>query len=217
MSETKEENKIDLNNYVPKSEFDKVQAQASDAAKGMESLKSQLLDKDYLDYLEARNAGGRQQQAAPAVTKTDIKNLDMAGLVDLINKHSVAAIESIVGPHIQRINGQLTNVEAVLEAEQVSAKYDDFFDFKDSIEKILQTSQNTLTIEQAYLMAKAAAPNEPEGKGEEKPQRSPRGERPGTIVPLDEDTVKTFKTPEAAALAAANEVLARHGMSGDSI
>ena len=208
---------IDLTNYVPKSEFDKVQADASEAKKGLESLKSQLLDADYLSYLENKRQNS-QTQAKPVsdLSNINIKNVDMQGLINLIEQHSLAKIQQVVGPQIQNLYGRLTDVQAVLELDNVRSRYDDFDEYQQDITNILERAQNDITIEQAYLQAKGLNPNKVQAQQPEtrQPQRS---ERPGTVVPLDGETVRVFKNAEEASMAAATEVLARHGLSGDTI
>lgn len=214
--------KIDLTNYVPKTEFDKIQAQASASQQGLETLKSQLLDRDYLDYLEARK-NGNQRPAAPqsALTNVDLKNLDMAGLVELIQKHTLAVVTQSVGPKLHAMRGTLTDVQAFIELDQVRGKYEDFDTYSKDVTSILERTQNDLTIEQAYLMAKAQAPLADAGEdktGAAKPTGAgSRSERPTNVIPLDGETVKTFKDANAAGQAAASEVLARHGLSGDTL
>lgn len=215
------ETAVDLTNYVPKGEFEKIQAQANESAKGLESLKNQLLDKDYLEYLEARKSGNqqRQPQQQQALNKIDIKNLDMDSLVKLIQEHSLAVVSQAVGPQLQNLRGALTDVQAVLELDQVRGRYDDFDDYAKDVTSILERTQNDLTIEQAYLMVKGQSPAKDidSGNNQQIKNAGSRNERPGSVVPLDGDTIKVFKNSNDAAQAAAAEVLARHGLSGDQI
>jgi hypothetical protein len=208
---------IDLTNYVPKGEFEKLQADASEARKGLESLKSQLLDADYLSYLESKRQNS-QPQAKPTsdLSNINLKNLDMQGLINLINQHSLNAIQQVVGPQIQALHGRLTDVQAVLELDNVRSRYEDFDDYQQDIVGILERAQNDLSIEQAYLQAKGINPNKAQVESAQTVQPA-RSERPGTFVPLDGETIKTFKNSDEAARAAASEVLARHGLSGDTI
>lgn len=205
---------IDLNNYIPKSEYEKLQAETAETRKGLESLKSQLLDKDYLDFLDSKRHASPSANTQ-GVTTADIRNMDTASLVKLVNDTVLATMNNALTPVFQAVNTRLTNMEAGQEASNVAATYDDFVDYRDDVAAILEKSPNDITIEQAYLMAKATrAPEAAPTASVQQPQRS---ERPGTIIPLSGDTVKTFKTSEAAAMAAASEVLARHGIQGDSI
>lgn len=212
---------IDLNNYVPKSDFERLQTQAADATKGLETLKNQLLDKDYLDFLEAKRSGNNRpsglQAGTPNLENVDLKNLDMKGLVQLIQQHSLAVVTQAVGPQLQKLTGAITDVQAVLELDQARQKYEDFDDFSKDVTAILEHANNDLTIEQAYLMARAQKPPAAPDAGKPPAKAPGQSERPGSVVPLEGETVKTFKSPEAASQAALSEVMARHGLSGDSI
>lgn len=204
---------IDLTNYVPKEQFVQAQQQNAEASKNLEALKNQLLDKDYLEFLESKRAPAK---GAPAATlqSVDLKNLDMQGLVKLIQEHTLETVTKAVGPQLQKITGAITDVQAVIELDQARQKYEDFDKYSKEISSILEHSQNELTIAQAYLMAKAQAPAE---NKEEKKTPPKFSERPGSTVPLDGDTIKTFKNSTEAATSAWNTVAAKHGLSGDTI
>lgn len=205
---------IDLTNYVPKSDYDKLQAETSETKKGLASLKDQLLDKDYLEFLESRKNPQSMQTQKP-ITQADIRNMDTASLVKLVNDTVLATMNQALTPVFQAVNTRLTNMEAGQEVNKVAGDYEDFNDYRDDVAAILEKAPNDITIEQAYLMAKASrAPEAPAPSNVRQPARS---ERPGTIIPLSGDTVKTFKSSEEAANAAAAEVLARHGIQGDTI
>lgn len=200
------------NDLVPKADFDRVRVQADEATKGLESLKAQLLDPNYLEYLEHKNAGG-QKPAAPT-RPANLNSMSIDDLQKLIADSSMNAVRAALNPVYTRLN----EVQAKLELEDVRTKYADFDKHSDAVTGILQTSPNELTIEQAYIIAKANAPAEAPKEAPKTPAKAPvASEKPGTTVPLSNDTVTSFKNPAQAGMAAWSEVAAKHGISGDTI
>lgn len=200
---------------VSKQDFVRVQQQAEEAGRNLEVLRQQLADPEYLEYRQAK-ANSRANPAAPA-TPVNLQNMTLEQLQQLIVQGAAGAVQQVVKPIAER----LEQAEAELELDRVQRKYEDFDEFRDNVSQILKTSTNELTIEQAYLMAKATKPAaDPAAPAATAPAApaAPRGnERPSASVPLDGDSAKTFKTPEAAGQAAWQEVAARRGLSGDTI
>ncbi len=198
---------------VPKTEFERVQAEARDSKQGLESLKSQLLSQDYLDYLESKKT------TKPAASTTDLSKiqvgtLSLAELTTYIDQRTQAVANEVNKPHLTRIS----NVEAKLELNEVKEKYDDFKTFQPKVVEILQNAANDLTIEQAYLLAKAQAPAAPAATPAATPAPAkPSNERPGGTLPVAGDTSKQFKDGVTAGTAAWASVAAKHGITGDTI
>lgn len=200
---------------VSKNEFDKVVAQAAEKDRSLETLKSQLLDPEYISYLESKNQAKTKTTSLIPQT-VNLASLSLDQLRQLIREEGQEVINKSIAP----IAGRLTEVQATLEANAVRAKYSDFNDYADKIVGILENSN--VTIEQAYLMARAGRTLEQETaaaktpKAEDKPQ--PKGsEKPGTTVPLEGDTIGKFKNETEAGMAAWSAIQKKHGLSGDTI
>lgn len=206
---------------VSKTDFDKVNAQNAQLSKDLEGLKNQLLDTDYLNYLESRKQGAKPQAAAnnPGAN-TNIANLTLAQLQQVIAAQLGQTLNEFGKPIYERLNA----VSAAQEVDAVRGKYADFDDFRDQTVAVLESTPNTeLSIEQAYLIAKANAMNEAGGgqEGQEgQPQQSQEvksNEKPGGTVPLPGETAERFKDPQSAGTAAWNQVRQKYGLTGDTI
>lgn len=207
---------------VSKIELDKVTAQNAVLSKDLESLKGQLLDQDYLQYLESKKAG--RAPAARSVNAPDanssISNLTLAQLQQVVASQIGQALETTMKP----IYGRINELGAKQEVEDVKARYADFDQFKDQVVSILEGTPNTeLTIEQAYKIAKGDAAQKSlddaaakAAKGEGKEAKG-GNEKPGGTVPLEGESAQRHKDPKAAGTAAWNEVRGKYGLSGDTI
>lgn len=197
---------------VPKTEFDRVTAEAKDAKQGLEAVRNQLLSQDYLDYLAAKNA----KPAAPAAATlpTNLGAMTLAELTAYIDKRTV----ELVNPTITNIQTVLKDVQVKQELEEVRERHDDFETLRPKIVEILSSAANDLTIEQAYYMAKAQAPAKaatPPAPAATPPQKG--NERPGGTLPVSGDTLPKFKDGKDAGQAAWASVAAKHGILGDTI
>lgn len=210
---------------VPKAELDSLKTQHAETLKNLEALKGQLLDTDYLQYLESKKAPNRPAAAAPQAGVTDpnrlvISNMTLAQLQQVIGMQLNQTLEQAMKP----IYGRLNEVGAKQELDEVRAKFEDFPEYSEKVVAILEGTPNTeLTIEQAYLIAKAGAINEAEASaaGTDGQQQEQTGvkpnEKPGGTVPLAGETAQRFKNPTEAATAAWHEVRQKYGLSGDTI
>lgn len=209
---------------ISKSEFDKVQAQNAELAKNLEGLKSQLLDTEYLSYLESKK--NRQTPSAPGAGQGQnngnipLSQMTIGQLQQLIAAQLNQTLEATMKP----VYGRINELGARQELEDVRGKYADFGEFQDKVVAILEGTPNTeLSIEQAYLIAKASAINtqadDDTDKGEQDKQtvHVHGNEKPGGTVPLDGESAQRHKDPQSAASAAWEEVRKRHGLTGDTI
>ena len=208
-----------------KAEVDSLNAKNADLTKSLDQLKGQLLDTDYLSYLEAKKAQANMpapQQGAPNVNAS-IANLTLGQLQQVIAAQLNQGLSEWGKPIYERLNA----VSAAQEVEAIRGKYGDFDDFRDKTVAILESTPNTeLNIEQAYLIAKANWVNEQgtqnqgnEGnQGNSQQQQAPQGgEKPGGTVPLPGETAQRFKDPQSAGQAAWAEVRQKHGLTSDTI
>jgi len=214
-------------NQVSKTEFDALNAKNAELSRTLDQLKGQLLDTDYLSYLEAKKAQGTkpQQPTGQPNANASIANLTLGQLQQVIAAQLNQGFSEWGKPIYERLNA----VSAAQEVEAVRGKYGDFDDFRDQTVAVLESTPNTeLNIEQAYLIAKAnwandqAAQNNGDrqnGQGnQQQQQQAPQGgEKPGGTVPLPGETAQRFKNPTDAGNAAWNEVRQRHGLTSDTI
>jgi len=196
---------------VPKAEFEQLKSKAEETTRTMEDLRNKLLDPEYISYLETKN---KPKPALPGTTPVNLQSMTLEQLQGLIATGVATSVQDALKP----INQRLGQVQIRQELDDVKARHTDFDDHKDKIVEILNGSDNELTIEQAYLLAKAQV-GEATPKPKETPPAKPAqgNEKPSSRVPVEGDTIKTFKDPHAAAQAAWAEVSAKHGLSGDKI
>lgn len=207
-------------NTVSKTDFDKVSSQNAELSKSLESLKGQLLDTDYLSYLENKKAGKvvPPQTGAQNNTNVSVANLTLGQLQQVIAAQMGQTLNDFGKPIYERLNA----IGAQQEVEHIRSKYADFDDFRDQTVAILESTPNTeLNIEQAYLIAKASAANNApseEVASEGKASESTKGnEKPGGTVPLPGESAKRFKDPQDAGSQAWAEVRSKYGLTGDTI
>ena len=88
----------------------------------------------------------------------------------------------------------------MLELQEVVKSHDDFEDYRDTVREILESSPTPLTIEQAYLIAKAGKATPAEETDADKTKKAKSGtEKPGGGLPRDSITPKTFGKDKNAA------------------
>lgn len=196
---------------VPKTDFDRLQSEATEARQGMKALQTQLLSPDYLDYLESRKA-----PKAPPAGQADPNAAPIAAMT---LAQLTAHIDQRTQQTFNGTNQRLSNVEARLELEFVRETYKDFDQVRDKVAELLQQPGNDLSIEQAYLIVKAKNPTAAPAPSDKTPApAAPKGgEKPGTILPVDGDSAKTFKNAKEAGNAAWSEVATKWGISGDRL
>lgn len=206
---------------VPKADFDRLQAQVAEGNRTLENLRSELTSPEYIEYRASKN-----RPPAPATNNgqpVTLGNMSLEQLQQMMVQSVGATVQTVLKPILERID----NLDAQQELDIVMRKYEDFEDVRDQVANILNTAKNELTIEQAYLMAKAQQPAGEENqqqapaagqKGAPAGRPAPQGnERPSSNVPVEGDTIKKYKDANDAGQAAWNEVAARHGLQGDKI
>ena len=197
---------------VSKQEFDRLAAQAAEKDRSLESLKNQLLDPEYISFLESKNQAKARTTMPNAAVNLSGLNLDQ--LRQLIREEGEAVVKQAIAP----IAGRLTEVSATLEANAVRAKYADFNDYAADVVAILEKSD--VTIEQAYEIAKGKKvvnADTSAKKEDAKPKEPTKSEKPGNTVPLEGDTITKFKNETEAGMAAWAAIAKKHGISGDTI
>jgi hypothetical protein len=203
---------IDLTKYVPKEDFEKTSASVKELESKLDEAKLSLLQPEYLEFMESKRAGKVEKKIESSIDKLlDSKDLDKLSprqVLALSIEKAKEAVEAELLPKYQdqmrKMGQSLSDVLAVLELQEVEKKHSDFGEYRDDIRKILETSATPLTIEQAYLLAKAGkggsfTPNAPKAPN---PSEKPiGGTPPGSMV------TKTFKTKQDAGEDAWNSVV----------
>lgn len=204
MTEQKQE--LDLNNYVPKEEYEKAVKAKDESLNGLktelEEAKMKLLDEDYLNYLNSKTA---KKAAKPAPESSDGISLSelKSELEDLraelnLNKNTISQL------YFDR------------ELELTKRKYPDFDDYREDIQKILDISKGEKTFAEAYLIAKATKDVESETK-EPKKKSTFSSEKPTGVVPHKTVDKKEFKTQSESDEAVINDLKAKYPGLGDTI
>lgn len=180
---------------IPKAELLRVQTEAQQLQEALkqqvEEAKGQLLSQEYLEYIEQKKAPKKEQKAGET--------------------EEVKALRS----QLSELRTAQAELAAHVELEQVRKAHPDFEDYRKDVQKILETSKTDLTIDQAYYMAKGQKEPKPAEKKEEKPDFS--SEKPGGIYPPPNQTDKKFKNELDAGMDAATQVMAKYGLSGNTL
>jgi hypothetical protein len=191
----------DPDKFVPKDNLVKLQSEYESLKKSLDDTKLQLLDTDYLEYLEAKKT--------KRMTQGDVDKAKAAGLPQA----AVDIIEEMKG-RLVRTETVLQNVAAVLELQQIEKQHPDFDVYRADVQKLLESDKTgTITFEQAYWQAKGQDPAKASAKGD-KPANS--NEKPGSYLPGG-NTQKTFANSYEASQDAINQVRTKYGIVGDII
>lgn len=122
--------------------------------------------------------------------RVDLNAFDNQQLVE----HVLDKIDQLAGPRIQQIETAVETLRVMREIDKAESKYEDFWDFEEKIREI-STKNPTLSIDQAYKLAKGDSTEKKEKKGEEKtvttttekllklPPRVIPGEKPTGLAP----------------------------------
>lgn len=198
---------------VPKTELDKVTTQLTQTNQSLDAMRNQLLAPEYLEFLEARKMP-IPAKAAPAAN-LNLSNMTVDDLRRVIIEGSAEVVRNALAPLTVKLN----DVQAKQELADVRTEFPDFDKYSAQIVATLEANpKSDLTIKQAYLIVKGAAPAEAaSAKPAEVPKAPTGGEKPGNTVPLSGDTLKTFKNGQEAGNAAWKEVAGRYNLQGDTI
>ena len=182
-----ESSEINLEDYVPKEEHSKLLSEKDESITSLkndlDSAKMQLLDQDYLDYLESKKKPSQS---------TKPKDSKSTGKVD---EELQATIERLQDD-LNKSNAALSDLAAENELRDVRARYNDFDDHKEDILKIIENSKTDLTFEQAYRLAKSYK-SEKSAEGAEEGTKGKKTisatEKPSSTVPAKALETKEFK------------------------
>jgi hypothetical protein len=193
-------------------------------------LRKQLLDPEYLNYLESKNSAPKAKSEVSTLLTTDLKPEDIDKLP---NSQLLKLAESILGNKLvdslrKEFSGELTglhstvqNLKAVLELNEVKSKYSDFEEFRGGIVSLLQSSNRDMSIEDAYKQVKFdKLANAFEGKETENKDKKPGAkgsEKPNQATPPPDLASKEYKTDKEAGAAAAKEIAEKYGLTSGTL
>lgn len=201
---------IDLTQYVPKGDYEKAQATSKTETEKLKSeleqAKMSLLDPEYISYLEAKKAkieqGGKFEAPAGELEKMSPKEL----LQTAITK-AVELVEAKTDSRFRRLEQSMSDTLGFLELQVVEKKHPDFGDYRDEVVKLLGDPKSQLTIEQAYLIAKAAKPAKEGTSEKSEATKKPSGEKPTGSRPAESFQAKDFNNKSDAALDAWDQIV----------
>lgn len=203
---------IDLSKYVPKGDFEKVASSVKELESQLEKAKMTLLDPEYIAFQESKNkkVEASVNRELSKISDSDLAHLNSKQILEIAVERARDAVAKELTPIYEKeLNGlkhTLSDVLAVLEVQEAEKKHKDFDEFRDATRKILESSSTPLTIEQAYLIAKAGSTKEPEGKAKE-PEKLKGTEKPSGTVPSDDMGKSKFSSKEAASQDAWDKVV----------
>jgi hypothetical protein len=197
-------------------------------------LRKQLLDPEYLNYLEAKQSGASRKAETPAATllESDLKPEDIDKLP---NSKLLRLAEATLGTKFvdslrQEFNGEITGLRdtvqrlvAHIELQHVERKYPDFNEYRDGIVSLLSTTNKDMSIEDAYKMVKydvLASKGDGDGEGESKPaakQDAKGSEKPNQATPPPDLSSKEFKNEREAGAAAAKVIAEKYGLTSGTL
>ncbi len=193
-----------------------------------ETMRNQLINPDYIAYLNNKNKKPTDEKVTTAIgelTSEEIESLPKARLLKLAEERTG---EKITKTLTAQFNSQIENLRGTVEEliikeelREVQGKYADFNDYRVDVKKILESSTNELTIEQAYKIAKATRPPKEEEKAPEKKEKSAEqskgSEKPTGSVPFNDLEKKEFKNEKEAGQAALEELRKKYPNLGDTL
>lgn len=180
---------------VPKADYEKLQTSHTELTKTVDKLKQDLdearltlLDPRYIKAMEQ----GKELPALKPAAGADLDSMSRAQLVELI----VNKVSQQVTDQVNSLKGTVGDMMAGMEVKEASAKYSDFWEYKDAMRALVKKN-DSLTIDDAYKLAKA---NRQYEKSEAEKQAAAKAvaEKPGGIASSAAQPAN-FKNKEAAA------------------
>jgi hypothetical protein len=208
------EQKVDLTQYVPKGDFEKVSGSVKELQTQLEEAKMALLDPDYISFLESKKGKQVVKKAEKAVEKISDEEIDGLSSKQLLNlaveraKEAILSeVSSVYDEQIKRMGATLSDVLGILELQEVREKHKDFDLYRDETRKILESSTTPLTIEQAYKIAKNDNPEKKPVEENKEGKAKAGTEKPSGTIARETVTPKTFKSKSEALEDAWNNVV----------
>lgn len=237
MSETKQgeqaaaQNQPDTTKFVPKEDYEAQKSTLEKLQGDLERVKGQLLDPDYLEYLESKknaavrkvDASSEVKEALGSLTADEIERLPKARLLEIAEKriaeNLTGKFREEFGRTVNALQSTVQNLVYERELATTKANHPDFDKYDKEIRDILSRPGTSYTYEDAYFLAKAQkgdlnpAPSKPAQKFE----RRSSSEKPSSTAPASDFEQKDYKDGKEAGDAALASVRAKYGLDGDTL
>lgn len=222
----------DPTKFIPKEQFEAQKSELEKLQGDLDRVKGQLLDPEYLEYLESKkngavrktNASTEVKDALSSLTADEIERLPKARLLEIAEKRIGEALtEKLTKEFNAALGGLQSTVQNLIfqrELADVREKHEDFDKYEKEIQAILSRPGSSYTYEDAYILAKAQrGETSPSNNGKPAPKTEKRssGEKPSATAPATNFEQKDFKDKNEAAAAALATVRAKYGLEGDVI
>lgn len=143
---------------VSKAEFQKLQEsfnnttkQLSDVKKESDEAKLAILDPDFLEFKESKKAGGKKAEVD--LNDTDLESMSRKDFATFIGTTVATELGKELANKTRGIQSTLEKIQADSEVKEATAKYKDFWDYKEEMHVELKRNPS-LTIEDSYKLAK---------------------------------------------------------------
>lgn len=169
-----------------------------------------------VDQLVEEALQSSKKQQGPEVTPEAIQQMNNLQLAQFI----VDTISEQGGARIAKLETAIESLKVLTEINQTEKKHEDFWQFEKDVRRIAMRNP-TLSIEDAYRLAKAEKGEQPKGQGEEGPKPKSRtetilhlpprvpGERPSGVTPSSTAVESKGLSIREAALKAWDEVVGK--------
>jgi hypothetical protein len=223
----------DPTKFVPKEEYEAQKSNLEKLQGDLERVKGQLLDPEYLEYLESKKnaevkkttASTEVKDALGTLTADEIERLPKARLLEIAEKRiSEKLTGELRGEFNKALSGLQTTVQNLIyerELAMTKANYPDFDKYEKEIRNLLSQPGSNLSYEQAYKLARYekgdATPDNGKPKPAGKMEKRSSGEKPSSTAPASDFEQKDYKDEKEASNAALASVRAKYGLEGDTL
>jgi hypothetical protein len=221
------QNAPDPSKFVPKEDYEAQKSSLEKLQSDLERVKGQLLDPEYLEYLESKkDAAVRKSSASTEVkdalgtlTADEIERLPKARLLDLAEKRIAEKLTGELREEFRKtVSGLQTTVQNLVferELTETKVKHPDFDTYEKEIRDILSRPGSNYTYEDAYFLAKAQKGDSAPPKPAAKTEKRSSSEKPSATAPATDFEQKDYKNAKEASEAALATVRAKYGLEGD--
>lgn len=220
----------DTSKFVPKEEYEAQKSSLEKLQSDLERVKGQLLDPEYLEYLESKkdkaikktDASSEVKDALSTLTTDEIERLPKSRLLELAERRITDKLTASMRDEFrQTLSGLQTQVQNLIyerELNETKVKYPDFVSYEKEIREILSRPGATYTYEDAYILAKAQkGDSAPAAKPAVKSEKRSSGEKPSSTAPAADFEQKDYKDSTEASNAALSAIRAKYNLEGDSL
>lgn len=199
------EGATDLSKYVSKEDHDKILTSNKDLNTSVEKLKKdvddaslKLLDPEYIQWREDKKSGKLQRAAREVLDDPNLDNLTPKQILEKATEAAKEAVSQEHGNEVRSLKATISDILAYIEVQVCEKKYEDFGEYREDMKKLIESSENHISIEQAYLISKAKGVKTPAVDGEPAPVVK-SGEKPSGSIPAATVETTDFKDSASAA------------------